>query len=631
MKKYCVTLILFFSVFTYSQTDQERNSIVEYYKMVNDRTVQFDTLKYPKNEKQLADIKAISMGIPLKRLDPSGKVAELVRFHDNKPIYYSTDNIESANTINADIIRPGGSMNLNLSGLNMIAGVWDQNHPRLSHNGFKFNSGEFKLLAVDGNTVESNHSTHVTGTVLSTGTDSPNLSGRGIAYNAKGWVFNWTNDMSEMNEFAGLGLLISNHSYGVNANFITVPDFGAYNSDSNALDVVCYNNPKYLPIFAAGNDRNNTVPVNPDKLGNDLLSYDKTAKNGIVVGAVNSIANYSNANNVIMSSFSSYGPTDDFRIKPDLVANGVNVYSNTFNSDTTYGNLSGTSMAAPSVTGALLLVQQFYGAPFMNSSTLKGLALHTTSEAGPADGPDHMFGWGLLNTAKMVQILQKRTTESIVEEKVINNGETFTMNVLALGNEPLKASISWTDIPGIAATGLDIVTPRIVNDLDIKITKQQITYLPWMLNKDWNNIYAVKANNDVDPFERVDIDSPIGIYQITVSHKGRLLGAAGQNYSLIVSGIDTVTNLSSSDFDLQTKNQILTSVNKNKMLNYLIQNLETISDNKFSICDINGRIVHSAIVNNSEGIIDLSQFGNGLYFLNYYQNGILKVTKKIIL
>ncbi|MFX5784919.1 S8 family serine peptidase, partial [Acinetobacter baumannii] len=74
-----------------------------------------------------------------------------------------------------------------------------------------------------------------------------------------------------------------------------------------------------------------------------------------------------------MSSFSSWGPTDDGRIKPDLVADGVSVTSTGGNSTTSYATLSGTSMAAPNTTGSLLLLQEYYNrlrsGSFMRSST----------------------------------------------------------------------------------------------------------------------------------------------------------------------------------------------------------------------------------------------------------------------
>ncbi|WP_421020008.1 S8 family serine peptidase, partial [Klebsiella pneumoniae] len=82
------------------------------------------------------------------------------------------------------------------------------------------------------------------------------------------------------------------------------------------------------------------------------------AKNNLTIGAVNGIpGGWNKPGDVVMSSFSSWGPTDDGRIKPDLVADGVSVTSTGGNSTTSYATLSGTSMAAPNTTGSLLLLQ----------------------------------------------------------------------------------------------------------------------------------------------------------------------------------------------------------------------------------------------------------------------------------
>ena len=104
-----------------------------------------------------------------------------------------------------------------------------------------------------------------------------------------------------------------------------------------------------------------------------------------------------------MSSFSGWGPTDDGRIKPDLVTKGVAVKSCLADSNNAYATWNGTSMATPGATGALLLLQEHYNdtySTFMKAATLKALAIHTADETGPNPGPDYMFGWGLMNTAK---------------------------------------------------------------------------------------------------------------------------------------------------------------------------------------------------------------------------------------
>ncbi|WP_445455412.1 S8 family serine peptidase [Flavobacterium sp. HNIBRBA15423] len=630
-KKITILITLLLSALSFSQNNEERKKIIDFNRANNDGSVVFNNEKYSFTETKDAVLKAIDLGISTTIVDSRGNVGELVRFDGDLPIYYTVFNQGGAITTRANLLHPGGSMGLSLSGNGMIAGVWDQNHPRLTHNDFKNSGGVSRLLAVDGPTSPANHSTHVTGTILSSGANS--LTGRGIAYDATGWIFDWTNDMAEMNQYAGFGLLVSNHSYGLIASNLPTWYFGAYVSDANAVDNICFNNQKYLPVYAAGNDRDDFATLNSTKNGNDLLNGDKTAKNPIIVGAVFEVNNYVNASSVSISSFSSYGPTDDFRIKPDIVAKGVNVNSTTFTSNTSYGMLSGTSMASPGVTASLLLVQQYNGSVnsgnYLNASTLKGLALHTADEAGPTDGPDHMFGWGLLNSAKMVQTLQNKGVESMVIEGQLTDGQVFTQNILALGSEPLKVSISWTDRPGNVATSnvVDEVNSRLVNDLDLVVTKQGVDYSPWKLNKDWNNIVALKGDNDVDPFERVDIVDPVGVYQIAISHKGTLVGGT-QNYSLIVTGVDADAVLGINDFE-SSNNDFLIWKNQNGSIGYSFKgNIDLPS--QFVIHDVNGRLIYKNILFEDSGEIEINDINKGVYFIEIQTSSGVKVRKKVI-
>ena len=93
-----------------------------------------------------------------------------------------------------------------------------------------------------------------------------------------------------------------------------------------------------------------------------------------------------------IAGFSSRGPCPDGRIKPDVSAPGVDLYSCYDSSNTSYGYMSGTSMATPSTTGSCGLVVSYYrrlnAGKDMRAATLKGLVINTADEAGPADGPD---------------------------------------------------------------------------------------------------------------------------------------------------------------------------------------------------------------------------------------------------
>jgi len=608
-----------------AQSEHERESIVKYYNEEVQRVEGVDKEKYSVEALLRDRQKAVERGIPLQKTLKTGEVAELVRFDNDIPIYYRTYNQGSAITSRVNLVQPGGSMGLNLAGQGMIVGVWDQNHPRMTHSDYST-----RIMVTDGSAVAASpHSSHVTGTILSSGAN--NASGRGMAYQANGWVNDWSNDINEMSMLAGAGLLLSNHSYGIMAETLPTWYFGAYVSDANALDNVCFNNPKYQPVFAAGNDRGSFTTLNPTKNGGDLLTGDKVSKNALVVGAVNEVPNYTGSSSVVMSSFSNYGPTDDFRIKPDVVAKGVGVLSTTSSSNTSYGVMDGTSMAAPGVTGGLTLIQQYYGDPYMLSSTLRGLVAHTSDEAGPSAGPDHMFGWGLLNVAKAVGVLRDRTVSSIVDERVLNTSSTYTFNVLANELEKLKVSISWTDRPGsIVANGtLDSSVPRLVNDLDLRVTKAGDTFFPWKLNNDFNNLYALKADNTVDNIEVVEVDNPTGIYQITVSHKGALVGG-NQTYSLIVTGIDADADLSiNSPLGNEDALLIWASNDPVKSVQYDFSRVSFKSADVF-LYDLSGReVISFRGIQSSADSLNVSNLTTGVYLVNVVIDGNKVVKKKI--
>src|SRR5690606_18150660 len=136
------------------------------------------------------------------------------------------------------------------------------------------------------------------------------------------------------------------------------------------------------------------------KEGYDKLTYEKNAKNNLVVANANPFVNSGGfLVNTVINSSSSQGPSDDGRIKPDIAGDGTNVYSTYNSNNSSYATLSGTSMASPNVSGSLLLLQEYYyqlHENYMRSSTIKGLVCHTAIDPG-TPGPDAKFGWGLLD------------------------------------------------------------------------------------------------------------------------------------------------------------------------------------------------------------------------------------------
>ncbi|PZR29706.1 MAG: peptidase S8 [Citrobacter freundii] len=519
---------------------------------------------------------------------PDGYIARLTGVDQTgAPIYLEThNNIVAAATIGTNQLWSGGSLGLTLSGSSTVVSgklaIWDGGKVRSTH--VELNN---RVTQVDNATSNNDHATHVAGTMIATGVN-PLAKGMSFGYtNLRAYDFD--NDDDEMKD-AAPNLLVSNHSYGTVAGWNFNSDqnrweffgrplatedykFGYYSNDTRIWDSMAYRNPNYLIVKSAGNSRNQNGPAvgenywrynesnvmvnagaRPEGIssnnGYDILPTNAVAKNILTIGAVNPIpGGYTNSTDVVMSAFSSWGPTDDGRIKPDLVADGVNLLSSLGSSNNAYGSLSGTSMSSPTIAGSALLLQEYYAQlhsnAFMRSATLKGLLIHTADEAGPAPGPDYQFGWGLANIKKAAEVIKANNTGHLIQENTLTNGQKFTLPVIASGDGVLRATLSWTDPEATVepiATALDNPTVKLVNDLDIVIKKGATTYQPWTLPPSAPDAAATRGNNTLDNVEKIELTDvvPGDTYTIEITHKGTLQKAP-QAYSLLVSGVGTAS------------------------------------------------------------------------------------------
>ncbi|WP_282074869.1 S8 family serine peptidase [Maribacter aquivivus] len=478
----------------------------------------------------------------IKETLANGKKIELQGIGvDGSPLYYETYSDQAGLVSRASTLNTDGLMGLHLDGDGMKVGVWDAGVALENH--IEYTS---RVTIGDDNAEVDTHATHVTGSIISTGLKR---DAKGVANMANVVSHDWTRDKIEVTEAAADGLLLSNHSYGIKAD--RVPDwyFGAYTKVAQDWDKIMYNAPYYLMVTAAGNaqkSRDNLEPTYGKTAdGFDVLLGFTISKNNITVAGANSkIDGNGNLKTADVCTYSSFGPVDDGRIKPDIAGNGGAVLSTDAASNTSYETSSGTSMATPGVTGSLLLLQQYnkelYGA-YMKAATLKGLALHTADDIDDL-GPDYKMGWGIMNSKTAAEVLNNKDFSSHIAEETLENGNSFSFDVTAEGNKTLIASISWTDVQSsfINSGTLNNTTAALVNDLDIRITKNGQTFLPWKLNPAQAASAATKGDNKVDPFERVEIPNANGTYTITVTHKGELVNAM-QDFSLIVSGVAMTT------------------------------------------------------------------------------------------
>ena len=529
--------VLFCTAQLHAQSKDQKNFIQSVYKAQKIQTlaskIQAD---YDRKQVRLQQF-AKANGLPMTEKLSDGTVVSLQDIGiDGTPLYYTTLMDPTSKVSRANELYAGGDLNLDLDGRGLQVGVWDAGVALTTHQEF-----DDRAVKNDAATEVSPHATMVTGTLISSGV---NKKAKGVAFAAEALSHDWKRDKVEVIEAAAQGMLLSNHSYGIKSD--RVPDwyFGSYIKVSQDWDEIMYNAPYYLMVTAAGNAQNsydNETPVyGKAKDGFDLLLGFAVSKNGITVaGAKTRINDKGELTDASVASYSSFGPVDDGRIKPDLAGDGTSIFAASSYGDQSYGSSTGTSMATPGVTGSLLLLQQYheqlYGT-YMKAATLKGLALHTADDVAAA-GPDYKMGWGVLNVKKAAEVLKNKDFSSIVNEASLANGQVYTLTVKADGSQPLMASISWTDPKGefINRGNHNDPTAALTNDLDIRITKDGKTFFPWKLNPAKAADKAIKGDNLVDPYERIDIGSAAGEYTITVTHKGTLVNGA-QDFSLIVSG-----------------------------------------------------------------------------------------------
>lgn len=539
-----------------------------------------------------ARAKAAQRGLPLRVVKANGTVWELADFSGEVPLYFTTHNVNAAISNGASLLQAAP---FSLTGSGVTVGVWDGGSVRSTHVEF---GG--RVTVKDG-AATIDHATHVGGTVAASGVLA---SAKGMATAASVDSYEWTSDKSEMTSrgatYPGEAgkIYISNHSYGFISgwnytskaspiwdwwgNGTTVAgaeqDFGKYDTNARDTDSLAVNAPYYLIFRSAGNDRGDnpsagqSIALTPNgaasatynaalhpagdaiyKSGYDTIGYDSVAKNVISIGSVSDAVSGVNRSvgAAFLSSFSACGPTDDGRIKPDVVANGEFVNSSFSSANNAYGSISGTSMSTPSATGAAALLVKHFGNLFpgqaMRASTLKALIIHTADDRGNA-GPDYQYGWGLMNVKAAADAItayqsapgNSRIIESRLASAVLTRTHSFSWD----GVSPIRATLVWTDPAGASTTTHDLRTARLVNNLDLKLTapggvNSSPFIMPYVGN--WTNAAfataATPGKNNTDNVEQVFIASPgaAGVYQAVVTIDGALTNGV-QNYSLIISG-----------------------------------------------------------------------------------------------
>jgi len=519
---------------------------------------------------------------------------ELMFVENGRPYYYATDNANAAISTATDLVRNTSPYNLNGEGYTV--GIWDGGSVLSTHQ--EFNSNSVARVNVKDGASSHWHSTHVGGTI---GAEGDVASALGMAPSVTIDSYDWNLDQVEVASRAASypgepgKIYVSNHSYGYITGWDGVEwwgvwidnpndreredrDFGRYSSEAVEWDSIHYNAPYFLAFKSAGNDRNDTAPsegttfyyfknggwlskvydpaTDPysdgyDNGGYDTVGQQGAAKNLMCVGAVKDAVS-SGSRDVSMATltdFTGWGPADDGRVKPDIVANGDRLYSCYNSSDSAYATSSGTSMSSPNAAGSAILLQEYYGDLFpgqaMRSSTLKGLILHTADDLG-SSGPDYQYGWGLMNAqtaADHIKDCSAGAVNKMMIEGSLTTADSSDAYFFEYGNSgAVRVTICWTDPPGLESLYLDDPTPKLVNDLDLRVVDPGgSTNMPYVLTPTNPVNPATTGDNTLDNVEQVYIASPVaGTYTVHITHKDSLTDDE-QWYSLLISGgTDTV-------------------------------------------------------------------------------------------
>ncbi len=382
----------------------------------------------------------------------------------------------------------------NLQGKNMVVGVGDNADisTHIDFNGKIISRHPFPW---------DYHGTHTSGTTAGAGFLNP--KNQGMAPKAH-IVSQWFSDVivNAPTYFTDYNMVATNNSYYSSA--IGCIGNRVYDVLSNYIDVQLKNYDEILHVIAAGNDGSYTCPGYPASYGT-MKSGWQCAKNVITVGAMDQ-ATYD------IASFSSRGPTQDGRIKPEIVSNGYATRS-TYPFDDYQLNY-GTSMAAPVIAGVTTLLQEDYrklhSGANAKSALIKALLCNTAEDLGLA-GPDYTFGFGMLNARKAVEAMEANQyfTNNIV------TGQNIPYSIVVpAGARRVKVMLTWTD-PAAAVNA----AATLVNDLDLTVTDPSLlAHLPLVLNPLVVTNVAVEMADHINNIEQVVINTPVaGTYNINVN------------------------------------------------------------------------------------------------------------------
>ena len=419
----------------------------------------------------------------------------------------------------------------------------DINHPDLGNR-----VTAVSKFGLDSNPSDehSSHGTHIGVTIAGDGTIDQDQAG--MAPEAQ--LIAYAMEHNPTGVFGRIGSLYDiyfdamsdyNARLGVNAWTINA-SHGMYTADSRMVDLYVKDHPTFLPIFAVGNENNGS---------SSSILPPSTSKNGLSIGAVT----YASSSPEV-ASFSGQGPTLDGRIKPDLVAPGVNIcsgqaeesltpFGSSCGSDThangasMYMEMSGTSQATAVAGGASALVREYLredqGISGPTSALIKAVLINGAQDLGTPDIPNSNEGWGKIDLKQSLNPSHAGIDldMAVDNNRIIQPGFSSVYAYDIDVSKGLDITLVWTDAAG--SSGTPQSESRLISNLDLElIDPNGVVYHG---NQFANGFSIAGGTSDsLNNVERIklpsDTSSVSGTWQVKIIHRG----GVSVTYGLAMSG-----------------------------------------------------------------------------------------------
>src|SRR5437773_8753790 len=304
----------------------------------------------------------------------------------------------------------------------------------------------------------------------------------------------------------------------------------------------------YILEFSAGNAGPGAQSIDSPAVGKNVIATGASENNRL------DFFIYADGQET-MADFSSRGPCEDGRIKPDVVAPGTWVASLQSESatdenawaaiDIYYQYQGGTSQAGPHASGAAAVFVQYYRelhgnatpSPALVKAALINSAVDLDDSFGTGPVPNNDEGWGRIDLTQIIG--SPRRYEFIDQTTLLAVGQTFANRVVvASSDEPLKITLAYTDVPGFPGA-----IPALVNDLDLEVKAPDGRVYRGNQFDEGESVPDAPSNDNINNVEAVHLSAPFpGEYIVRVRARNVVedaridTPAVDQDFALVVSG-----------------------------------------------------------------------------------------------